>query len=68
MPPYTVKEITERTELSPKGEFYLVYEVKAVAEDGTEFTVIVPESEFTEENVRKKLEEKARQILAIKRL
>jgi len=65
--PYHSVEIAERTEIGPTGRPQKVYRITATTSGGTTFSVSVPEPEFTTENVKRVLTERADLIESMKR-
>lgn len=65
--PYRDVEVAERTEIGPTGRPQKVYRLSAITTGGTAFTVTVPESGFTTENVKLVLTERAELIESMKR-
>ncbi len=60
-------EIAERTEISPTGRPQKVYRITATTSGETTFSVSVPEADFTTENVKRVLTERAELIESMKR-
>ena len=56
---YKIIEIIPMLDIDKAGKFVKIYRVKFVFNDIEDF-VDIPESEYTEENVKKKIEEKVR--------
>ena len=64
---YRDVEVAERTEISPAGRPQKVYRISATTSGGTVFSLSVTEEEFTAENVKRVLTERADLIESMKR-
>ena len=60
-----VDEITERMKLSPTGELYKVYHIRATTAKGISFTHEVPEDQIDLEQVDEALRPKAAKLDAL---
>jgi hypothetical protein len=63
---YEIVTVIERTDITPKGEFIRVYEITAKTKPhGIEFTMLMPEAEFTKEKAAALLDKKAKDLEAL---
>jgi len=65
---YTVDDVRERTNITPKGLIVKEYRITATTSSGIVFTVTVPEADFTKEKADTILAEKANLLEGIKAL
>jgi len=65
---YTVDDIRERTNITPKGLIVKEYRITATTASGVVFTVTISEADFTKEKTAKILTDKANLIDGIRSL
>ena len=64
---YKIVRIIPLTDIDEMGRFIKVYRVVFKYPDGVEDWVDIPEEEFSEEEVRRRIEEKVKTYLALKK-
>ena len=63
---YNNVNIIETVQITPEGKIVKIYRVSARSKSGVTFTLDIPETEFTQDAVKKALTDKAKLIESIK--
>jgi len=62
MAEYKITDIRAMVDIDPAGRFFKIYRVRFTVLDKVEDFIDIPEKEFSEEEARKRVEERAAEI------
>jgi len=65
---YEVVDVRERTTVTPEGTFQKLMEVTFRTRGGTVASLMIPEEEFSQAEAAKRVEERAKEIEAVRAL